>query len=65
MPLTNLKVCLTDKDRNVFSILVRVAQTLRLAGHADLARQFQEKAIQGDYRHVLWTAREYVVVEGG
>ena len=64
MPRTNLRVSLTDRNRNAFSVLVCVAQTLRLASHADLARQFQEKAIQGDYRHVLWTAREYIVVEG-
>ncbi|GEM_PF-6837970 len=63
MPRTNLKVRLTDRDRNAFSALVRVAQTLRLAGHVDLARQFQEEAIRGDYGHVLQTAREYVVVE--
>lgn len=35
-----------------------VAQTLRLAGHVDLARQFQEEAIRGDYGHVLQMARE-------
>lgn len=62
MPRTNVKICLTDRDRNVFSILVQVTEALRKSGHADLSAQFQKEAIRGDYGHALRMAREYVAV---
>ena len=63
MPRTNVRVSLTDRDRIGFSIIVRVTQALRKAGHADLARMYQEEAIRGDYNHVLRVTREYVITE--
>lgn len=63
MPRTNVRVCLTNRDRTGFSILARVTQALRKAGHADLAKMYQEEAIRGDYHQVLRIASEYVVIE--
>jgi len=63
MAKTNVKVKLVGKDGNAFAILGRVSKALRKAGHPDLAKEFLEEAMSGDYNHLLQTCMKYVEVK--
>jgi len=63
MAKTNVKVKLVGKDGNAFAILGRVSKALRKAGYPDLAKEFLEEAMSGDYNHLLQTCMKYVEVK--
>jgi hypothetical protein len=62
-PKTNITVKLLGENGNAFFIIGTVRNALKKAGYKDLAKEFQDKAMQGDYDHVLRTVMEYVEVE--
>ena len=54
---------LVGTDGNVFAIIGRVKQTLKLAGQEDLAGEFLQKAFRaGSYDEVLALCFDYVDV---
>ena len=59
---TNVKVKLVGTDGNAFAILGKVSGALKKAGHEDLATEFMDEAMSGDYNHLLCTAMKYVEV---
>ena len=63
MSKTDIKVKLTGTDGNAFSLIGKVSKALRKGGKADLVKEFQEKAMSGDYDNLLVTCCEYVEVE--
>jgi len=63
MPKTDLTVNLIGGDGNGFAILGIVQRALERHGYRDLAVQYIEEAIMGDYDHLLRTTMEYVNVE--
>ena len=58
-------VCqLTGQDGNVFNIIGLVSRELKIAGQADKAKEFTEKALKSQsYDQVLCLCMEYVEVE--
>ena len=60
MPKTEVKVKLTGTDGNAFALIGKVTTALRKNGHKDLVKEFQEKAMSGDYDNLLATCCEYV-----
>lgn len=56
------RVKLVGLDGNAFSIIGRVTKALKGAGQTDLVEEFKEKAMNGDYNHLLVTAMEYCEV---
>lgn len=63
MPKTNITVKLLGTDGNAFAILGAVSKALKKGGHAELVDEFMQKAMSGDYNHLIQTAMEYVEVE--
>ncbi len=57
---TKPKVKLTGEDGNAFAILGRVTKALRQAGQGDKVKEMTDKAMSGDYNHLLSTVMEYV-----
>ena len=55
-------VQLSGMDGNAFSILGRVSKALREYGLDDKVKEFQDKAMSGDYNHLLQVCTEYVNV---
>jgi len=56
-------VKLIDTDGNAFAIIGRVKQALQKAGaDKEYISEFQEKAMSGNYDHLLCTAMDYVHV---
>lgn len=53
------RVKLVGEDGNAFSIIGRVSSALRKAGLGDKVKEFQDKAMSGDYNHLLQVAMEY------
>ena len=62
MAKTAIKVKLTGTDGNAFALMGRVCEALRKGGHSDLVKEFQTKAMSGDYDNLLTTCCEYVEV---
>lgn len=62
MTKTTVKVKLVGTDGNAFSILGKVSSALRKAGYADLAKEYMEKSMSGDYNNLLRVTKEYVKV---
>lgn len=62
MPKTDVKVKLTGTDGNAFAIIGKVTQALRRNGHSNIVKEFQDKAMSGDYDNLLVTCMEYVNV---
>ena len=62
MPKTDVKVKLVGTDGNAFAILGKVSQALKKAGYVDLAKEFRDEAMKGDYNHLLQTCMDYVEV---
>lgn len=50
-------------DGNAFSIMGAVAKALKKSGQADKVAEYQEKAMSGDYNHLLRVSMEYVDFE--
>jgi hypothetical protein len=63
MAKTNITVKLVGQDGNAFMILGKVSRALKQGGHPELAKEFVEKATQGDYNELITTVMEYVEVE--
>jgi hypothetical protein len=58
-----IKVRLTGKDGNAFSILGNVVREMRRHGvETRVIDQFQEEAMSGDYDHLLQTCMKWVDV---
>ena len=57
---TKPKVKLVGEDGNAFAILGRVTKALRQAGQGDKVKEMTDKAMSGDYNHLLSTVMEYV-----
>ena len=62
MTKTDVKVKLVGTDGNAFAILGKVSQALKKAGYVDLAKEFRDEAMKGDYNHLLQTCMDYVEV---
>ena len=54
------KVKFIGEDGNAFAILGRVTKALRQAGQGDKVKEMTDKAMAGDYNHLLSTVMEYV-----
>lgn len=59
----DVTVKLAGTDGNAYTLLGRVAQALRRAGHGDSVAEFQKEATSGDYDHLLQTCMAYVKIE--
>jgi hypothetical protein len=60
-PKERPKVKLIGQDGNVFFILGSVAKALKKAGaDKEYIDQYLNKAMDGDYNHVIGTTMEYV-----
>ncbi len=55
---------LVGEDGNAFSIMGRVSKVLKKAGHGDLVEGYTERAMSGDYNHLLRVSLEYVYNTG-
>lgn len=62
-PMTDVTVKLINEDGNAFYIIGAVTKALRRAGHHDLAEQFEQQAISGNYDQLLQTVMIFVHVE--
>ena len=62
-PLTDAVVQLTTGDGNAFGVLGRVRKAIRESDHPELAGQFLQEAMSGDYNHLLVACLRYVTVE--
>ena len=57
-------VRLIGEDGNAFAILGKVTKAMKRAGYSqDEVKEYQAKAMSGDYDHLLATTMEYVDVE--
>lgn len=63
VPYTDAVVQLTGKDGNAFLIIGLVHQGILRSNHPELADEFMNQAIDGDYDHLLQTCMRYVSVE--
>lgn len=63
IPYTDAVVELSGKDGNAFLILGLVRRGILRSNRPELADEFMEKAIEGDYDHLLQTCMRYVSVE--
>ncbi|MDI6615859.1 MAG: hypothetical protein QME27_04035 [Syntrophaceae bacterium] len=62
-PLTDVTVKLIGEDGNAFAIIGKVSRALRKAGYDDaFVREYEEKAISGDYDNLLMVTMTYVDV---
>lgn len=62
-PLTDAVVQLSGEDGNAFAILGRVQRAIRKSNHPELAPQFLQEAMSGDYDNLLVTCMRYVDVQ--
>lgn len=63
VPYTDAVVALTRQDGNAFLILGLVRRAISRSNHPDLANEFMQEAMSGDYDHLLQTCMRYVSVE--
>jgi len=63
VPYTDAVVQLTGKDGNALLILGLVRRGILRSNHPELADEFMNEAIDGDYDHLLQTCMRYVSVE--
>ena len=47
-------------DGNAFAVMGAVCKALKKAGQGDKVKEYQSKAMSGDYDHLLVTSMEYV-----
>ena len=57
------KLVVPMPDGNAFSIMGAVSKALKQAGRADEVAAYREKAMSGDYDHLLMVSMEYVDFE--
>lgn len=50
-------------DGNAFSVMGAVTRALKRAGQGDKVAEYREKAMSGDYNHLLAVSMEYVEFE--
>lgn len=62
-PITNVRVKLSNRDGNAYSILSKVRKALIDAGYKDLADEYVEAATQGTYSELLQTTMRFVYVD--
>ena len=62
MPKTNVRVELVGINGNAYVLMGRVSRALRKDDYEELAKEFLEEAMKGDYDHLLRTCMEYVEV---
>jgi hypothetical protein len=62
-PYTDAVVALTGQDGNAFLILGLVRRAISRSNHPELAEEFMQEAMSGDYDHLLKTCMHYVSVE--
>ena len=62
-PYTDAVVALTGKDGNAFLILGLVRRGISRSNHPELAEEFMQEAMSGDYDHLLQTCMRYVSVD--
>ena len=56
-------VKLIGEDGNAFAILGKVTKAMKMSGYSqDEIKEYQAKAMSGDYDHLLATTMEYVEV---
>ena len=60
MARTDVQVKLVGEDGNAFAIMGRVRRALIDAGHHELAEEYMQEAVKGDYDHLLAVTLEYV-----
>ena len=60
MAHTKVQVKLVGEDGNAFAILGRVSKALRRSGQPEAAKEYLERAVTGDYDHLLQVTLEYV-----
>jgi hypothetical protein len=63
MPKTKVKVKLIGQEGNAFFILGCVKKELTKHGYKDLAEEYFNEAIKGDYGHLLSVTMDYVEIE--
>ncbi|MCK5550777.1 MAG: hypothetical protein KAI41_09610 [Hyphomicrobiaceae bacterium] len=62
-PAHDVEVAMTGEDGNAFAIIGRVTKALKAAGvDADARKAFTDKAMAGDYDHLLRVVMETVNV---
>ena len=62
MPKTKIKVKLVGTNGNAWALMGKVHGALEKADHKELAKEFMDEAMGGDYNHLLRTCMEYVEV---
>jgi hypothetical protein len=62
MPATDVEVKLIGEDGNAFFIIGAVSQALKRNGYESLVDEYQEKAMSGDYSHLLSVTNDYVII---
>jgi len=55
-----VKVKLIGEDGNAFAIMGRVSKALRRSGQPEAAKEYLERATEGDYDHLLQVTMDYV-----
>lgn len=63
MPKTDVTVKLLDRNVNDFAIIRKVMSALAANGQGELAREFEDEAMNSDYKELLTIASKYVNVE--
>lgn len=56
-------VKLIGKDGNAFAIIGEVSKALKKNGQSNLVKEYQTKAMSGDYDNLLRVSMEYVDIE--
>ncbi len=47
-------------DGNAFAVMGAVIRALKKAGDADKVKEYKQRAVAGDYNHLLAVSMEYV-----
>lgn len=55
-----MKYSLVGVDGNAFAIMGYTAKALRETGHADLVKNMQERATNGDYNNLIYVCQKYL-----
>lgn len=55
-----MKYSLVGVDGNAFAIMGYTAKALRETGHADLVKNMQERATNGDYNNLIYVCQRYL-----
>ena len=55
-----MEYTLVGVDGNAFAIMGYTAKALRETGHADLVKNMQERATNGDYNNLIYVCQRYL-----